>query len=285
MYCILALSILSGCSSIRPSAQLVNDQLEAIPQAIDYAPYASLLATYVNSDGLVDYAGLKKKSTNLETFYAQLAAFSPDSHPGLFLTENDRMAYWINAYNSTVIKGVVEYYPIHGVEDVKEPTLLFFFPAKSGFFFFQRYTYGGVETNLYYLENRIIRKRFSDPRFHFALNCASRSCPKLPVIPFYPDTLDQQLNIETRKFINSREFVRFDREQNVLYLSSIFDWYKQDFLNWLHFKKFVEPSLVTYIQLYADDELAKQLRKAQQPEIKFLDYDWGLNDQNYTQID
>lgn len=279
----LTLSILSGCSSIRPSAPLVSNQLQAVPQTFDYAPYADVLKTYVNGQGMVDYSGLQKNPANLEAFYAQLAVLSPDSHPWLFPRENDRLAYWINAYNSTVLKGIIEYYPIGGVEDVKEPLLLFFFPAKSGFFFFQRYTYGGVETNLYYVENRIIRKRFSDPRFHFALNCASRSCPKLPVTPFYPDTLDQQLDSEARKFINSREFVRFDSEHNTLYLSAIFKWYKEDFLDWLRLKKYTEPSLLAYIRLYAGDHLAIQLHNVYQPDIRFLDYDWSLNDQGHKQ--
>ena len=158
--------------------------------------------------------------------------------------------------------------------------VLFFFPDKSGFFYFQRFTYGTVETNLYYLENEVIRARFQDPRLHFALNCASSSCPPLPREPFIPERLNQQLDREARAFINDTNNVRFDSSQNILYLNSIFKWYEDDFVAWLRQNRSTKnPTLTDYVRLYLDKPARDDLGAHPEPAtIEFLPYDWGLND-------
>jgi len=277
--CIIT-ACLSGCTLIRPPAHIIEEIQQSSSTTFDYSGYSQVLMGHVGNDGLVDYIRLARDSTELDTFYAQVAAFSPDSHPHYFPQSTDRLAYWLNAYNSTVMRGIVEHYPITSVEAVKPPLLLFFFPDKSGFFFFQRFTYGGTEIDLYALENKIIRKRFDDPRIHFALNCASLSCPKLPKEPFYPDRLDIQLDREAKKFINDTGNVWFDEEHNTLHLSSIFKWYEEDFTSWLAtYYPSKKPTLAAYVALYLQPESAMLLEK--RPEtlsIEFLPYDWGLND-------
>jgi hypothetical protein len=274
------LIILHGCTSIHPSSINMGNAVNASQAQFSYTSYAALLKTYVSERGLVDYQALSQNQQELDRFYAQIALQSPDSHPHLFPTQHDRLAYWINAYNTTVIKGVLEYYPISSVEAVRPPTVLFFFPSKSGFFFFNRFIYGGRETSLYYLENNVIRERFEDPRFHFALNCASSSCPKLPRTPFLPETLVRQLDQETRKFINDEQNVRFDTTNQTLYLSEIFKWYEEDFNHWLraHHPE-LSPTLTSYVLLYLEPETTVLIQR-QQAELKidFFDYDWGLND-------
>lgn len=275
---ILAL-LVAGCTSIRPK-MIGPDDYSSTPSIFDYSSYARLLDNYVERDGRVAYHQLVENQSDLDDFYDLIASYSPDSHPQLFPDRNSQLAYWINSYNSTVIKGVIHYYPINSVADVPPPALLFFLPGKSGFFFFQRFTYGGVETNLYYLENSVIRSRYSDPRVHFALNCASRSCPQLPDVPFYPETLDEQLNQEADKFINSTDNVRYDAEDNILHLSSIFNWYEDDFLSWLAHKYPMQtPALIDYILPYLKAETAHLIEKKRPSlKIKYLPYDWGLND-------
>ncbi len=278
------LLVLGGCTSIRPNPQFVDPVLGEGP-VFSYDVYARVLDTYVDEHGLVNYSKLVQNPGNLDRFYNQIATVSPDSHPQLFPTEKDRLAYWINGYNSTVMKGVVEYYPINSVGDVAEPALLFFFPSKSGFFFFQRFTYGSIETNLYQLENSVIRDRFHDPRIHFALNCASLSCPRLPRQPFYPESLEHQLQEETKKFINSPKNVRYDNNSKVLYLSSIFDWYEDDFIDWIkeHYPE-QEPTLATFVMKYLLPETSQLIHQnAGTFKTVFLPYDWGLNDQNRKQ--
>ncbi|MBT8354528.1 MAG: DUF547 domain-containing protein [Desulfofustis sp.] len=277
---ILIFSLTAGCTSIRPPLHRDGGGVVSI-ETFDYSSYAQLLDRYLDEQGLVDYAGLLNNPDLVDLFYKEIGAYSPDSHPHLFSDDNARLAYWINSYNLTTIKGVLHSYPISSVEDVAPPALLFFLPRKSGFFFFQRFTYGGVETSLYYLENSVIRKRFADPRYHFALNCASSSCPQLPRMPFYPDRLDEQLERESKKFINSVANVRYDAEQKTLYLSAIFSWYEEDFLNWLDLTSPGQDlTIVDYLLGYLDEQTAAYLRKDRDTlKIDYLVYDWGLNDQ------
>ena len=280
IYLVIAiLLLLSGCTAINPVTPDLDIQPTVAVEEFSYESYGDVLGRYVDQDGLVDYPALKQSPSSLDQFYRQLSQFSPDSHPDLFPTKNHKLAYWLNAYNATVLKGVLEYYPIESVEDVKPPALLFFLPSKSGFFLFQRFTYGGAQTNLYNLENSVVRGRFEEPRIHFALNCASRSCPKLPGVPFLPERLDEQLDAESAKFINDQSRNRYDSSENILYLSSIFDWYEGDFTAWLkkeHPEK--DPTLVEYALLYLNGETVKSIRlQKEAPRVEFLPYDWGLN--------
>ncbi len=278
---LLSFLYLSSCTKIQPITTDVDLKVtDDRPSEFSYDSYAEVLSTHVNKSGLLNYKQLVANPAQLDQFYAQIAAYSPDSHPSLFPSENHKLAYWINAYNATVLKGVVEYYPIDSVEDVQAPAILFFFPSKSGFFFFQRFTYGGQETSLYYLENSVIRGRFDEPRIHFALNCASQSCPILPQTPFTGESLESQLDRETRKFINDPSRVRYDAASNTLYLSSIFKWYEDDFTDWLKNTNTDEkPSLLNYVLLYISRETAELIRQNQSSlKLAYLPYDWGLND-------
>jgi len=219
---------------------------------------------------------LKEDPRDLATYYRQVSLYSPDSHPEQFPTTDDRLAYWINAYNATAMWNVVVHYPIGSVLDVGPS----FLPKKTGFFLAQRFTYGGKNTNLFYLENQVIRKRFKDPRIHFALNCASVGCPQLPQKPFTGKNLDHELDRETRSFINDPTYVRIDSLTSTVHLSSIFDWYRQDFTSWL--KKNhpgQDPSLTNYLKLYLSPDNRRHLDAlGENPEIQFISYDWKLND-------
>ena len=142
------------------------------------------LARHVDDEGRVDYAAAGQDRDDLDRYLRALAEVSPDSAPERFPEEADRLAYWINAYNATVIDRVLAHHPIASVQDVRAPWLFRWLPAGAGFFVFERFSLGGRKTQLYALENGLIRKRFAEPRIHFALNCASTSCPRLPAEAF-----------------------------------------------------------------------------------------------------
>jgi organic radical activating enzyme len=181
---------------------------------------------------------------------------------------------------SEAIKIVLTYYPISSVRDIKPPTILFFLPEKTGFFAFQRVCFGGKTTNLYYLENGVIRKRFSDPRVHFALNCAALGCPRLPRSVFTNDRLDEQLDREAREFLAEERNLRVDHKEKTIYISSIFKWYKNDFLNWYR-ESFPqqEATLLNYVSLYLPVEKSNEIRGlAASYRVRFIPYDWRLND-------
>lgn len=275
------LLLISGCSTVKPVIENGLETRSTWEYRFDYSPYVRLLERVVNDKGRVDYETIINQPADLEEFYSLAALRSPLSHPEVFPTESDKLAYWINGYNAAVMKGVIRSYPINSVEEVKAPFPLSFLPSKSGFFLLQRFVFGGEEISLYALENNIIRKQFNDPRFHFALNCASLSCPELPQIPFFPQTLDEQLEFETKKFINDKRNVRLDKDRGVLFLSSIFRWYEEDFTTWLkQYHPEQEASLVNYVLLYLDSPDSDEVRAADGGvEISYLQYDWGLNGQ------
>jgi len=278
-FTLLPLLAFAGCTAIKPLT--VPERMWAgTPQTFSHEDFDRVLHRFVNDQGRVDYTALKHDPRDLERYYLLLSTYSPDSHPDLFPTENSKLAYWLNAYNAAVIKTVLTYYPISGVGNIRPPLLLFFFPRKSGFFLFQRVTFGGKTTSLYFLEHRVIRKRFADPRVHFALNCASVGCPRLPRQAFTAEHLDEQLDYEARKFLaEGRNFV-IDHEKKTVSLSAIFDWYESDFLTWLqHTFPDRKATLLDYVARYASAKKAEELQRAASYDVRFIPYDWRLNDQ------
>ena len=275
-----ALITLAGCTTIAP----MNDsaQLQLTSQTFSHADLDRVLQRFVDEQGRVDYAALQDAAADLERYYLLIATYSPDSHPELFSTDQSRMAYWINAYNAAVIKAVLTHYPIASVLDVKPPRLFFFLPEQSGFFLFQRMIFGGSAMSLYYLENMVIRKRFVEPRIHFALNCASQSCPRLPKRAFTAEHLDEELEREARKFIGEARNFRIDHEQQAIFLSEIFKWYERDFTEWYQDRfPHREATLLAYVALYLPPEQAARMEThASDYEIRFTPYNWRLNDQN-----
>jgi hypothetical protein len=178
------------------------------------------------------------------------------------------MAYWINAYNAFVIHAVVEAYPVNSVRDFKFGFgLLFFKRAK--------FVAGGKNYSLDGIEHGILRKRFAEPRVHFAVNCASASCPRIWPEPFQADRLDEQLDQAAREFITREENVWM--RGDVLFLSKIFDWYSDDFLKALEREGVQKPTLADYVVRYLPDPAAQQVRR-RRPPLEFYGYDWSLND-------
>ena len=277
--------LMLACTTIKPATESMMSENNM--DVFSHAGFDLVLQRFVDESGRIDYAALKKDPQELEDYYQLIAAYSPDSHPDLFPTDDHRLAYWINAYNAAVIKTVITHYPIESVTDVRPPAALFFLPSKSGFFVFQKPIVGGYQTSLYHLENGVIRKRFSDPRIHFALNCASLGCPRLPRQAFSADTLDSQLDRETRIFVAEHRNVRIDYQNKTIVLSEIFKWYEDDFTDWYRQNHPDHPAnLTNYIALYLDSEKAKELKTIEKHfTVLFTPYDWRLNDQSGDRTD
>lgn len=272
-------TLFTGCATIQPDAPV--EPVDLTGPVFSHEQFDTVLMRSVDNHGRVNYALLKENATDLDAYLHLVASYSPDSHPDLFPTTNHQLAYWINAYNAYAIKAVLVNYPISSVLDVKTPFWAFFLTDKAGFFIFQRFMFGGKTTNLYYLENGVIRKRFNDPRIHFAVNCASIGCPQLPNQAFKGEQLDEQLIKETRKFVAEDRNVRIDHENKTILLSSIFKWYESDFSEkGIHTSSGDLPPLIAYILNYLASEKATALKAvAQEYTIRFIPYDWGLNDQ------
>lgn len=137
------------------------------------------------------------------------------------------------------------------------------------------------KASLYHLENGVIRKRFPDPRIHFALNCASIGYPRLPREAFSADILEEQLDREAHLFLAEDRNFKIDYQNEAIVLSEIFDWFEGDFTDWLkrhHPDK--DPTLPTYVALYLPPDKAEALEKViSQFTVRFTPYDWGLNSQ------
>lgn len=278
-YTLVALLLLAtGCTVVRPwSRPWSKGRL----RTFDHADFDATLKRFVNEQGMVDYVALRVYRGDLETYYKQLSFYSPDSHPQLFPTDADKLAYWLNAYNASVLKIVLTYYPVGSVGDISGGMPSNFLIPKSGFFVGHRILLGGDTFSLYGLENHVIRGRFKDPRVHFALNCASRGCPALRNEVFSGERLEEQLEQATRRFFAEDRNLLVDHDAQTVYLSSLLSWYKRDFLDWLErTDPESEASLLAYAELYAPVEKSSDLAMAQEYEVEFVDYDWRLNDSN-----
>jgi len=273
---LLLSSALFACTTVGPRAPVSGE----LPRPVDFhRDLDTFLARHVDGEGRVDYRAAQGDREDLDRYVALLARASPDNRADWFPTERDQLAYWINAYNASVLHLVLHHYPIASVRDVRSPAPLFFLPRVAGFFVFQRVALGGEPINLYDLENDVIRRRFREPRIHFALNCASLSCPRLPDRTFRAETLDAELEREARRFVADAQNVEVDSDRGRLRLSSIFDWYESDFTNWMEaMHPDEEPSLRGYVLLHAQPPRAEALRACTACRVEFIPYDWGLND-------
>jgi hypothetical protein len=228
--------------------------------AFDHSAWNQVLKESVNAIGEVDYSKLKANPAKLEGYVQQLAAKSPVSHPAEFAGKADQLAYYINAYNALVTHGVVKAYPTKSVRDLG--ALYAFFRKKD-------YVLGGKKLSLQDLENDIIRKQYSEPRIHFAIVCASLSCPKLSNTAYTADNLEQQLEFQTRQYFAETRNLAIDGA--VVTLAAILDWYKEDF-------GVSKPKLLEYAKRYAPAAKVKEIESIRSPRILFRDYDWSIND-------
>jgi len=220
---------------------------------VDNTLYGRLLKAHV-IDGKVDYAGFKHDEADLDRYLAQLEKVNPDR-----LDRAEQMAFYINAYNAWTIKLILSHYP--GVKSIKDLGSLFQSPWKKKFV-----KINGKTTTLDHIEHGILRPVFKDPRVHFAVNCASKSCPPLQDKPFTGADLDRQLDAATIHFINDphSNFIKGDK----LYVSRIFKWFGEDF----------GGDILGFFRTYARDGLAKQMAAAgDKLEVRYLGYDWSLN--------
>jgi hypothetical protein len=232
--------------------------------------FDGVLKTF-NEGGFVDYGSLARDRRTLDDYLVALAEMSPRSHPELFPGREHELTYWINAYNALIFQNVLSHYPFESLEGK-----LF----KTRFFYQDEFILGGERISLYDLENTIIRPTYGDPRIHFALNCASYSCPRLPEEAFVPEKLEDQLERQSRLFMAEERNVSVDEAAGRIVVSSIFDWYKDDFIDHRSVKS-VSPDSGERLIAYLNRYLPPDRQIPSRPDgwkIEFREYDWTLND-------
>lgn len=222
--------------------------------SIDHAEWTVLLSQYVNDDGWVDYKGLQSDTDRLEVYLNKLKSNHPN--PNTWSRE-ERMAYWINAYNAFTVKLIIDNYPIESIKDIKKG--IAFINSVWDIEFIQ---IEGQNYTLNNIEHGILRPKFEEPRVHFAINCASFSCPVLSKEAYTAENLEAQLTQAAKQFLSDTR--RNQVTAKSLKLSKIFSWFKGDFTT--------DQSLIDFLNQYADIKIDSKA------EVEFLEYDWRIND-------
>ncbi len=212
--------------------------------------FDQILAANV-ADGVVNYPGIAT-DPRFPGYLRKLAAALPADTP-----QNEQLAFYINAYNALAIKGIL---------DGHSPSSLL---GRYKYFKSIQYTVAGQNMNLYDLEREVIIP-FREPRIHFAIVCASESCPPLRAEAYSADRLDAQLDEQARTFLSDSSKNRIEPDKKTLRLSKIFDWFPEDFSD--H-----SGSVQKYVAQYVDDKNIAAALRADEYKIKFLKYDWNLN--------
>lgn len=215
-----------------------------------------LLHKHVTEEGLVDYKGIIKDKEKLQKYLDLLSEGAPD--PKLWSRE-ERLAYWINAYNAFTVKLIIDNYPVESIQDL-HPTIKI--PLINTVWHKKFFQIGGEEASLDEIEHDILRERFDEPRIHFAINCASFSCPPLRREAYKAEKLDEQLDEMAVRFINDDK--RNDIQPDHAEVSKIFSWFTKDFTK--------NGSLREYLNKYSKVKLKEDA------DIDYMDYDWSLND-------
>lgn len=211
-----------------------------------YVKLNALLSTYVSASGNVNYASIKANKTELEDVLTEFESNVPEAG----WSSAQKLTFWINAYNIYTIKLIVDNYPTTSITNITAK------PWHKSFIKLDGKTY-----SLNQIENDIIRKQFNEPRIHFALNCASKSCPVLLNKAYLPATVYAQMTTQTKRFLNDTSKNTFGEKE--VKISQLFDWYKEDFTKG-------GTTVFDFINKYRTEQLSNQ-------KVSYQEYSWDLN--------
>ncbi len=215
--------------------------------------FDKLLKKYALEDGRVDYKGFIKDSVAFDKYLSTLSNHPPNKSWSV----NEEMAFWINVYNAFTIKLIIDHYPVKSIKDLGGSLYKINTPWDIQFIKIGDETY-----DLNNVEHQKLRRAYNDPRIHFAIVCASRSCPKLLNESYVPSKLDEQLDQAARNFL--KDTFRNKISTNKVEISSIFKWYSGDFTK--------NGTMIDFLNKYSSVKIKADA------DISYLDYDWGLND-------
>lgn len=239
------LLVLSIAVSTILNLSISNDN-SVFNDLLNHSKWNTLVNNYVSNNGEVDYSSFKRNRAELQTYIEALQNHYSNLENA---SRNEKLAYWINAYNALTIDLILRNYPVESIKDIKDP-------------WDQRlWKFGKKWLSLNDIEHNILRK-MDEPRIHFAIVCASESCPKLQNTAFTADNLEEQLTTATKEFLADE--TKNDISENDLKLSKIFKWFKKDFEQ--------DGSLIDFLNRYSDVTISDKAKKS------FKDYSWELND-------
>ncbi len=213
---------------------------------IDHSQWDALLKNHVESDGIVDYKGFEKDRGALQEYLSMLSKHQPTDDWSV----QELLPYYINLYNAHTVGLILDNYPVKSIKDINGPWTKAIVPIGK-----KKLSLGGIE-------NGILRK-MNEPRIHFAINCASISCPNLLNEAYTADKINEQLDYAASQFMNGN---KNELGENAVRLSSIFKWYEKDYL------VNGTADVIAYINQYSKVKIDKGAS------IEYLDYDWNLNE-------
>lgn len=243
-----------------------------------YQRWQTGLSRNVSSQGLVNYKQWKAERQDLDQFILSLKKIGPTEYDSM--NRNEKIALWINAYNSFTVQLILDHYPIRrsGFNLYPESSIRQIDRVWEKY----KISAAGRTVSLHEIENEILRKEFKEPLTHFAINCASRSCPPLSNKVYMGSTLPEQLEHAAAAFVKSSNFNRIDPPRKKVELSKIFDWYGEDFVP----KYFTKPlarrsrSQAAVIMFVAErsDAAERAILQSNDFALSYLSYDWTLNE-------
>ena len=214
-------------------------------KSIDHTQWNILLSKYVSKDGKVNYKGFKKDEKALQKYLEVLQKSTPSES----WTKSEKLAFWINAYNAFTVQLILDHYPVKSIKDIKNPWGKEFIVI------------GDENYSLEDIEHKILRK-MNEPRIHFAIVCASYSCPDLLNTAFTAENMEQQLDASAKRFVNDTS--KNTTSKDKIEISKIFDWFSGDFEK--------QGSLIDFINKYSTVKIDKNAK------IKYKTYNWSLNE-------
>lgn len=223
-------------------------------QVPSHQQWNNLVKKHVNAAGMVNYKGFLADKTALDSYLDLLSKSAPKNS----WSDNDQKAFWINAYNAFTVALIIKHYPVKSIKDIAGKIYKINTPWDIKFI-----TIGGKKYDLNNIEHSILRKKYDDPRIHFALVCASVSCPKLRNEAYTGAKLEAQLEDAGKTFLNDKS--KNNISAGAASLSKYFSWYKGDFTK--------NGTLEDFINKYAQTKINKNTK------ISYLDYNWNLNEQ------
>jgi len=255
---------------------------EALPDSPDiFSSYRQVLDKHIDLLGRVDYSALKDDSSALSVFIQMIESVKQEDYA--LWVEEDQIAFWLNVYNAFTLQVVLDHYPLQGrrLRGIGYPqNSIRQIPGVWKKF---KLSVLQEDLSLDFIEHQILRRDYKEPGIHMALVCAARSCPPLRREPYTGTGLRGQLDDQARIFLSLSQNFRINRENNIVYLSSIFKWFRKDFIpgdrsiEKIPRLNLEESAIVHFIIRYIPESSGIYLRSGGY-RIKYIKYDWTLND-------
>jgi len=242
-----AAGITSGGQPTKQAPDKLTSSTANSVENVDHSTWDALLKKHVDANGMVDYKGFEKDRSKLNNYLEQLSSYEPSKEWSV----QELLAYYINLYNAYTVDLILNNYPVESIKDINGAWTKSIVPVGN-----KTLSLGGIE-------NGVLRK-MNEPRIHFAINCASMSCPKLLDEAYTAGKINEQLDRATEEFVNSD---KNEISKNSAKLSSIFDWYKKDFIS------DKTPTIIDYVNQYSTTKINSGTN------VSYKNYDWKLNEQ------